>query len=548
METEPVADDEVLDYKTTVAQLLEQLNGVMKRGTRVQVARAHNKLGMQYILGDEHELAIEQFEKELDIRKELNEPVSQESCFNNIGSMYFKMRRFDQAVAWFHEALALATARNNTRAMNLVQINLALAFQHMHNYSQAMHFASGVVDSPEGAHRASALSILASSSHSLNNTSKAIEHATNALQVAEEIQDIALIKCCVNNLAMYSFQARDFSKASLLYERCLSMASDPRAQAVARYHLGAVATEMGHSASAEEHLTIAIELANSCGDAAIVAMAKTCLGVHRFYQQNALEAHSCLFEALQTARVAAKPAIEGAAAAGLGCISVIESRYDEAAAFHESDLALATASNDKYSQVRAHGNLGVNYLLSGDCSHALSHFRMNLTMATTLGDKKEQARAYFGMGTAAAEMQRRGIAVDSGEEPLQLFLRQKKLAIEVGDRRLEALACKAMIRLNEKSGAYEKALADCDHFVAAAEAVGDTSLMLESYRTMANVLSAQLLLLKKRGGSRFHDTINLLIQKRDNVCAKYKDINSRMSHKPELLRRQEVDRVVAMFD
>ncbi|KAH9090021.1 hypothetical protein Ae201684P_014776 [Aphanomyces euteiches] len=534
METEPVADDEVLDYKTTVAQLLEQLNGVMKRGTRVQVARAHNKLGMQYILGDEHELAIEQFEKELDIRKELNEPVSQESCFNNIGSMYFKMRRFDQAVAWFHEALALATARNNTRAMNLVQINLALAFQHMHNYSQAMHFASGVVDSPEGAHRASALSILASSSHSLNNTSKAIEHATNALQVAEEIQDIALIKCCVNNLAMYSFQARDFSKASLLYERCLSMASDPRAQAVARYHLGAVATEMGHSASAEEHLTIAIELANSCGDAAIVAMAKTCLGVHRFYQQNALEAHSCLFEALQTARVAAKPAIEGAAAAGLGCISVIESRYDEAAAFHESDLALATASNDKYSQVRAHGNLGVNYLLSGDCSHALSHFRTNLTMATTLGDKKEQARAYFGMGTAAAEMQRRGIR------------RRASPALPPAEK-----ACnrsRAMIRLNEKSGAYEKALADCDHFVAAAEAVGDTSLMLESYRTMANVLSAQLLLLKKRGGSRFHDTINLLIQKRDNVCAKYKDINSRMSHKPELLRRQEVDRVVAMFD
>ncbi|RHZ26985.1 hypothetical protein DYB31_003750 [Aphanomyces astaci] len=135
--------------------------------------------------------------------------------------------------------------------------------------------------------------------------------------------------------------------------------------------------------------------------------------------------------------------------------------------------------------------------------------------------------------------------MESTDEPLQLFLRQKKYAVDVGDKRLQAMASKAMVNLYDKQGAYEKALAECEHLMAAADAVGDVPLMAESYATMASLLSSQLALLMQRGGSRFQDTINQLTQKRDDVCAKYKVLYDTGKLHPSL-RRQDVDRVVLL--
>ncbi|RHY90058.1 hypothetical protein DYB35_001623 [Aphanomyces astaci] len=236
-----------------------------------------------------------------------------------------------------------------------------------------------------------------------------------------------------------------------------------------------------------------------------------------FFRENLYEAHAELVMALQTARFARSPVAEANIATGLGTVSVMESKFDESATYFESDLAIATTHDDKYGQLRAHCNLGINYLLSGD--------------STRVSQRVHVVTAHQ--------------AMESTDEPLQLFLRQKKYAVDVGDKRLQAMASKAMVNLYDKQGAYEKALAECEHLMAAADAVGDVPLMAESYATMASLLSSQLALLMQRGGSRFQDTINQLTQKRDDVCAKYKVLYDTGKLHPSL-RRQDVDRVVLL--
>ncbi|RHY55410.1 hypothetical protein DYB34_003226 [Aphanomyces astaci] len=343
--TTDIGDGTDSEYKAKLAELLDQLNGVTKRGTRAQVAKTHNKLAHHYVAGRDHEMAIEQFERELDIRKESG------------GSA-------------------------NSRAVSLAHVNLALAHQRSKQFVQSGHFASLVVDS----------------------------------------------------------------------------------------------------------------------------QAQGCLGMLCFFRENLYDAHAELVMALQTARFARSPVAEANIATGLGTVSVMESKFDESATYFELDLAIATTHDDKYGQLRAHCNLGINYLLSGDSTHQ---------------------------------------AMESTDEPLQLFLRQKKYAVDVGDKRLQAMASKAMVNLYDKQGAYEKALAECEHLMAAADAVGDVPLMAESYATMASLLSSQLALLMQRGGSRFQDTINQLTQKRDDVCAKYKVLYDTGKLHPSL-RRQDVDRVVLL--
>ncbi|RHY24797.1 hypothetical protein DYB25_010192 [Aphanomyces astaci] len=412
--TTDIGDGTDSEYKAKLAELLDQLNGVTKRGTRAQVAKTHNKLAHHYVAGRDHEMAIEQFERELDIRKESG------------GSA-------------------------NSRAVSLAHVNLALAHQRSKQFVQSGHFASLVVDS------------------------------------------------------------QDYSHAYTIYERCLAVASVPKHQAAALYHMGVCAAEQNHVQVADAHFTRAIDVANSCNAPALVALAQGCLGMLCFFRENLYDAHAELVMALQTARFARSPVAEANIATGLGTVSVMESKFDESATYFELDLAIATTHDDKYGQLRAHCNLGINYLLSGDSSHAMHHFRSNL----------------------------------STDEPLQLFLRQKKYAVDVGDKRLQAMASKAMVNLYDKQGAYEKALAECEHLMAAADAVGDVPLMAESYATMASLLSSQLALLMQRGGSRFQDTINQLTQKRDDVCAKYKVLYDTGKLHPSL-RRQDVDRVVLL--
>ncbi|RHZ01961.1 hypothetical protein DYB31_007515 [Aphanomyces astaci] len=309
--TTDIGDGTDSEYKAKLAELLDQLNGVTKRGTRAQVAKTHNKLAHHYVAGRDHEMAIEQFERELDIRKESG------------GSA-------------------------NSRAVSLAHVNLALAHQRSKQFVQSGHFASLVVDS------------------------------------------------------------QDYGHAYTIYERCLAVASVPKHQAAALYHMGVCAAEQNHVQVADAHFTRAIDVANSCNAPALVALAQGCLGMLCFFRENLYDAHAELVMALQTARFARSPVAEANIATGLGTVSVMESKFDESATYFELDLAIATTHDDKYGQLRAHCNLGINYLLSGDSSHAMHHFRSNL----------------------------------STDEPLQLFLRQKKYAVDVGDKRLQAMASK----------------------------------------------------------------------------------------------------------
>jgi hypothetical protein len=59
-------------FRQVLAELQDQLNGVMTHGTRAQVAKVHSKLASHYYDGGFYDSAIEHLEKEIEILKELN--------------------------------------------------------------------------------------------------------------------------------------------------------------------------------------------------------------------------------------------------------------------------------------------------------------------------------------------------------------------------------------------------------------------------------------------------------------------------------------------
>ncbi|EQC41346.1 hypothetical protein SDRG_01320 [Saprolegnia diclina VS20] len=536
-----------LQYNVALTQLQEQLYGLMKRGTRAQVAKVHAKLGVHYINGGFISEAILQFEHELAIRKELKEVVAQESCMNNLGTVYLKARDPEAAMSWFTQARDLALARANVSAQCLVQYNLCLAHHALGNAADAAQLALAVFSTPESIEeslRVSALQVLAATD-SVLRTGAFLEHATMAYERAEGLGDPVLLASCASALAIYHFEAQAWDESAKYFDICLRMAiasKNLKAEAVAHYHVGSALAEAGQRKAAEAHFLLGLEQAKSLEANDLAALLQAKIGLEYLCHHDTFVAKAELSVALQKARFAGSHVVESYVLTGLGHVHMMESLVADAAAVYAADLALSP--HDRPSQLRAQSNLGVAALVAGDLDEAMNHFRANSRTAAILGHRKEMARAHYGMGLVAKEKKRRGETLSAADEPVQLFQRQRSLAVEAGARHLEILALKELVAVYDMALAFEKAQDECDELIRlAVETPGETVHLLEAYRSLANVLSSQLSLLQQRG-SRFHDTIKVLMHKREEACNKYKQLSDASLIESGPPMRQDVDHVL----
>ncbi|KDO34921.1 hypothetical protein SPRG_22064 [Saprolegnia parasitica CBS 223.65] len=471
---------------------------------------------------------------ELAIRKELKEVVAQESCMNNLGTVYLKARDPEAAMSWFTQARDLAIARANVPAQCLIHYNLSLAQQALGNAADAAQLALAVFSTPEPIEeslRVSALQVLAATDGVLH-TGAFLEHATLAYERAEGLGDPTLLASCASALAIHYFEAQAWEESAKYFDTCLRMAiasKNVKAEAVAHYHVGSALAEAGQRKAAEAHFLLGLEQAKALEANDLAALLQAKIGIEYLYHHDTFVAKAELSVALQKARFAGSHAVESYALTGLGHVHMMESLVADAAA------------------LRAQSNLGVAALVAGDLDEAMSHFRANSRTAAILGDRKEMARAHYGMGLVAKEKKRRGETLSAADEPVQLFTRQRSLAVEAGARHLEILALKELVAMYDMTLAFERAQDECEELIGLAiNTPGETVHLLEAYRSLANVLSSQLSLLQQRG-SRFHDTIKVLMHKREEACNNYKrlaDASHTIASTSARVVRQDVDHVV----
>jgi tetratricopeptide (TPR) repeat protein len=255
----------------------------------------------------------------------------------------------------------------------------------------------------------------------------------------------------------------------------------------------------------------------------------------------------------------------------LGCTLLVEGRFELAERSHQNDLALALEREDVYAQQRALRNLAMVFNCTQRYEKAIPLWRDALEIAAVLQSKPDQMMALSGLGTALKECQvlRRASSLPASpadpesEEypslrapPLPVFLRQRALAVEVGDRHQQILAQRHIVSVyeshtNDSEGlkpesaagesAVEKRLAECDIMVRLCEQYENLQYRADAYRSLANALTAQLARLRSRGAARFADAISVLSQKRDAVCNKYQEAAEALALATAVIFHSEAD-------
>ncbi|KAL3672507.1 hypothetical protein V7S43_001807 [Phytophthora oleae] len=237
-----------------------------------------------------------------------------------------------------------------------------------------------------------------------------------------------------------------------------------------------------------------------------------------------------------------------------GCTQLVEGKFGFAERSHKRDLALALRQEDLHAQHRALRNLAIVYNATQRYVEAIPLWREAVELAVVLSLKGEQLMAYSGMGSALRELlmtEGPGAAevagLKSGSEPiqpLQVFLKQRALAEEIGDVHQQILAQKHIVSVyespiskpqseSEASEALERRLSECDALVRLCEKYENLQYRADAYRSLANALTSQLARLRARatgdGIYGLAEAIDVLSQKRNSVCDSFQEANVALS-------------------
>jgi tetratricopeptide (TPR) repeat protein len=220
----------------------------------------------------------------------------------------------------------------------------------------------------------------------------------------------------------------------------------------------------------------------------------------------------------------------------LGSALLADGKPDEAELAHQRDLELALDSEDLHAQLRAIRNLAVLYCAVQRHIEAVPLWHEVVEIATVLASQRDLLIAYGGLGTTLHELSiidsRKGeyqaLLAERAHEPRAIFLKQRALAMALGDLESQVLAQRQIVRTYEwpsEPNELEHRLEACDLLVTLSEQLDEATHRADAYRALANAITAQVARLAARG-QRFAEAIHVLKAKRNAVLQKFRDVTA----------------------
>ncbi|TMW67478.1 hypothetical protein Poli38472_011098 [Pythium oligandrum] len=501
----------------------------------------------------------------------------------NLATLLFRGGDASSAMRQLLDAKQALRARNETetdtpaettQTQALVGLEVTLnannaVLLHTHDRNDdAIHAAQAALDrngddNTVNAAQATAHSVLSSCYGQSGDAQKARDHARQALTcLGTSSNDANQYARLLNNVAVHAVEADNASTglAHVLTAyrsiRDHPEASDTTLQATLTYHLGTLLALLDTTATLEpksddikqENETVdaaacfelTTQLLQVHPDATLAILTHAAQGQLAYHRndpattERELTVALTLLEQLPDANKDESIKLQGVLESLLGCAQLLLGNTEQAEATLQRDLELALDTEDLHAQLRALRNLALLYNTTQRFDEAIPLWRESVEIATVAPSKYELMLAYGGLGAALRALQLQDAQKNEFQEflaqkenhPRAIFIKQRTLAMELGDAEQQVMAQRALVHTYEaplssfESQELEKRLEECDLFVHFAEPYSQSVHQADAYRALANALTAQLTRLAERG-QRFADAIFVLTQKRDDVARKY---------------------------
>lgn len=328
------------------------LNAARTVGDRGAEGNALFNLGSVYFRMGRYEQAGNHSQQALALVQEIGDRDGEGHTLNNLGQVYWRLGRHDEALEHYEQTLAIRRELGDRGGEAATLNNLGIIYWRWGRYDQAAdHYQQALTIAREMGRRdgeAVTLANLGEVYHRVGRYEEAMDHCRRALALYREVGDRFGEVDALTNLG-------------LVYER------------------------MGDYAEARDHhqqaLTIAREIGARGGEGyALVGLGATYRRVER--HQEALDLHQ---QALIISREVGDPCLEAEALNGFGETLRAFGKTDDAKRCFESALALAGEAGHRYEQARALRGIAHTMGAASHPDQARQHWQNALAIYTDLG-------------------------------------------------------------------------------------------------------------------------------------------------------------------
>ena len=419
-------------------------------GDETGEGHAYGKLGDEYHSLGDFKLAIEFYQKQLGILKEVGDRVREACVYGKLGEAYESLRNFVGAIECHKKYLNINREMGNRAAEGTAYSNLGNACQRLGNFKQAIEYhkqqltiAREVEDrSEEGA----AYCGLGKACYGLGDFKQAIGHHNQHLTIAKELGDRAGEGVAYCNLGICYHRLGDFKQAI-------------------EYH--------------NQDLTIAKEAGDRAGEGTSYGNLGNCYhSVGDF--KKAIDYHSLH---LSIAKEVGDRAGEGTAYCNIGRAYRWLGDFKQAVGYHMRDLSIAKELNDRAGEGTTYGNLGNTYQSIGDFKQAIKYHKLHLSIAKEVEDRAGEGHAYGDLGRAYH-------GIRDFKQSIECHNQHINIAKEVGNRAGEGRAYGNLGRAYHDIGNFKQAI-NCHYLhLGIAKEVGDRVGEGTSYGKLGNAFES----------------------------------------------------------
>jgi tetratricopeptide (TPR) repeat protein len=451
-----------------------------------------NNLGSAYFSLGQYEQALHYCHLALTTNREIDEIDKQihSAILGNLGDVYTALSQYEQAKDHYLHGLAIAREAgdkhgesNHLSGLGHISYDQGQYETAIKYFQQALEIAREI-DNLQG--EGSRLGNLGAVHDAMGRYELAVECYQQALAVIHEIGDMHQENALLGQLGLSLTHLGRYTEAIRCFEKALAISREIGDRHFEGYHvgnLGFVHHEMGQFKQAicyhEQALTISREIGDRRGegyDLGHLGIANLCLGRYE-------QAIDFCQQALAIRREIGDKRGEGLDLGNLGAAYVGMEQYERAIAYLELALAVRRQIDDLYGQGLDLLNLGSAYLKMHKYEQAIDYFQQSQAICREIGDRSGEATAIGSLGLTYAALGDARRATEFHEQALAI-------AREIGDRQGETQASWNLGEVYERGGDLVRAAALMQHRVDYECEIGHPDA--EKHATIVEELRARL--------------------------------------------------------
>ncbi|MFD3975425.1 tetratricopeptide repeat protein [Streptomyces cyaneofuscatus] len=320
-----------------------------------------------------------------------DEPALREaeaSVLNNLATVQRELRRFDAAVATYHESLQLQERDDHLADITATLCNLGLTYQQMGRPEEAVNVlrrAMTLSPSEPSRVRGMICNNLGKALHDLRRWPEAVEVYHEDIAICRSVGDRRGEGVTLNNLGMVLRDMGKPDEAVEVFESALEAAKETKdlySESLAEANLGwALAASLSERGPQEaiDRLTRAIVTLESLGDEHMASLGRNQLAMVLLQAGSPGRAIDPLMSVLEMSRKFGDSQTRAMALTNLGTALELSGRYPEAVQAQRDAVGLYRELGERHREGQALLNLGLAIRRTGNLKAAIEAFDASAT-------------------------------------------------------------------------------------------------------------------------------------------------------------------------